>query len=540
MSRKLYHNGNFITLEDAMPKADYLICEDGIIKKLGSGQPSEDMKYDEKIDLKGKTVVPGFIDSHLHMLTGALTKLQIDLNDMKFSDTTEMMRYVKENAPVGKGWIRAFGFSEDNLDEPKIPSKEELDEIIPDRPVIITRVCGHLSVINTAAFAMLEQTKVESIEGGEFQRSENGDYSGTITEAAQQYVLDTIPAPTEEEISSKMEEEQTYLLSKGICSIHDAGTDQLLPHQYVEIYKKFNDSGRLFLRTYLMMRPEDDERFEDFADQVKTLRKEYAPEKSRLFFGAVKLFADGSLGGRTAAVRTPYVGEKDNKGLLLKERLDRYVPQVHKAGLQVSIHAIGDRSVEYCLDLIEQSMRNIPGQNIMHRIEHAEVLEEDLIKRIQASGVFIAAQPGFIWEFGSTYRKVIGENAEKIQPLKTLIKRGIPVGFGTDYPVIDANPVKGISAAVYRKVKNNPEPLNEEEGLSLNEALMSYTLKSAIGSGTEQLQGSLKIGKFADFAVLDKHIQAVSGAEELESTQVLATVIAGDILYQKEGSKNED
>ncbi len=526
MSRITYYNGNFITLEKDMPRAEYLISEEGIITEMGRGMPPLRSAEDKIVDLKGKTVVPGFTDSHLHMLTGALTKLQIDLNGMRFENVSKMAEYVKNNAPGGNGWIRAFGFSEENLAEPKLPTMKELDEAILDRPVIITRVCGHLSIINSAAMKLLSPEAVETIEGGEFQKDSLGCYTGVVTETAQQYVLDSIPAPSEEEIFVKLREEQKSLLSKGICSIHDAGTDQLSPEEYKKIYKKFNDNGDLKLRTYLMLRPDDGGDFAEFAEDVKQLKKEYPPEKSRLFFGAVKLFADGSLGGKTAAVRKGYEGEADNKGLLLDDRLRRYLPEINKAGLKIAVHAIGDRAVEYCLNLIEEGREN-EAAHVKHRIEHAELLGEDLIKRIKENDVFIAAQPGFIPEFGATYRKVIGEEAEKIQPLKTMLKEGIELGFGTDYPVIDANPLMGIAAAVERNVKNGEKPLCKREALEAEEALKAYTMGSAAGSDTEHLQGSLKVGKFADFAVLEKEIYPAS--------EVLATVIGGELLYLQKG-----
>lgn len=552
MSRTIYYNGNFITLEKDMPEANYLISEDGRIKEIGTGELPFGMNFEKAVDLKGRTVIPGFIDSHLHMLTGALTKLQIDLNDLKFRDVKQLIEYIRDSAEGGKGWIRAFGFSEDNLDKAEIPIKEDIDRIISERPVIITRVCGHLSVINSRAMELLDREKITSVEGGEFKRNADGDYSGVITEAAQQYVLDNIPPPDEDAIFNKLEEEQEYLLRNGICSIHDAGTDQLPPHEYVKLYEKFNNSGKLKLRTYLMMRPDDESSFDEFAEEVKRLKRKYPPEKSRLFFGAVKLFADGSLGGRTAAVRKGYINEEENKGILLAPRLDKYVGRINEAGLKTAVHAIGDRACEYCLELLQKREKNkMPSAR--HRIEHAELLDADIIKRIKESGIFIAAQPGFIYEFGNTYRKVIGKDAEKIQPLRTLLKEGIPVGFGTDYPVIEANPMKGIAAAAYRRVKNSCKPLNETEMLDVKTAVAAYTLGSAEGADTTYIQGSLKKGKFADFVVLDKDIREFFGEsslyrencgessskfaeqERLEKIEVLATVIGGELLYLKKG-----
>ena len=545
MSRILYYNGKMITLNELQPNADYLLSADGVIAEVGSsyGNIPEGLDFEEAVDLNGKVVIPGFIDSHMHMLTGAFSKMQVDVNDLQFETVEDMVRYIKASAASSDGWIRAAGFTEENIKEGRMPTKADLDAVIRDQPVILTRCCGHLSVVNSAVLDALDKEDMRTIRGGEFQADQNGQFTGIITEAAQQYILDRIPMPPKETILQKLEEEQQALIQKGICSIHDAGTDQVLPHEYIDIYRTFADSGKLKIRTYLMARPEDGEPFEQFVSMMGELKKAYPPETSRLFFGAVKLFADGSIGGRTAAINGSYADEPENHGLLLAERLNRYIKPTHSAALQLSVHAIGDRATEYVADQIIASSENekeTASEDVRHRIEHAELLNEELIQKLKAHNFLIMAQPRFITEFGNTYRKNLGDAAETIQPLRTLMETGIPVGFGTDYPVVDANPMLGIESAVNRTVKNSGVPLNEAERISFIDSLKAYTLMGAYGAFTEKLQGSLENGKFADFVVLDADLDAVKNRSHYDDLSVLRTVIGGEILYERNDGSHEN
>lgn len=535
MSERLFFNGNIITICEENPYANYIYEKNGYIENIGIESKLnlfKKYKNAEKIDLGCSYVVPGFIDSHMHMLTGALTKLQIDLNDKNFKSITEVMEYIESKVYSDKAWVRAFGFTEESLDGKRLPTAEELDAFFPNQPVIITRVCGHVSIINTVALQLLDKDEMEKVKGGEFLKDEDGNYTGIITEMAQQFTLDIIPSPNEKEIIALMEKEQEALIKMGICSIHDAGTDQLNSKEYIEIYKKFNDSQKLKIRTYLMARPVKDMELEDFFNYVKSLVKEYTVEKSRLFFGAIKLFADGSLGGKTAAVYDGYVDDEKNKGLLLKESLDEYIPLIHKAGLQVAVHAIGDRSTEYVADLIIEAKKS-DGNEIRHRIEHAELLDERIIKKLADNKISIMTQPRFISEFGNTYMKNIGaDGAMKIQPIRSLLKSKINLGFGTDYPVIDPDPLKGIDTAVRREIGDSAIILNKDERIKFNDALRCYTLENAYGACVEEYQGSLEKGKFADFVVINYTLDDRQ-IGQMCSLEVTKTVIGGETLFQK-------
>lgn len=552
MRKTVFFNAHIIAASQAAP-ANYIAVQEGKIEDIGTlDSASLWRKYPQakRIDLRGKTVIPGLIDSHMHLLTGALTKLQIDLSHRRFPDMGQMLEYLRQQA-VGAGqaggkmqaegaggWVRAFGFDEVLTGENRLPKREELDRYFPDRPIIITRVCGHLSLLNSQALSRLDEAEMRSVCGGEFQTDACGRFTGVATEGAQQYVLDRIPAPPADQVLAILKEEQQALFRLGICSIHDAGTDQLSVKDYVGLYKAFADSGSLKLRTCLMVRPVPGMEEEAFFSYVAQLKREHPPERSRLFFGAVKLFADGSIGGRTAALCRGYRGQPENRGLLLLESLKTYIAAAHRHRLAVAVHAIGDRAAEETANRMIAAMRK-DGVYIRHRIEHAELQHERLMEKIAQNGLCVMTQPGFIGEFQQSYRNNLGEDeALRIQPLKTMLRRGICVGFGTDYPVISPSPALGIESAITRREREGRAVLNPGERISFQEALRCYTENNAYAAGTEALQGSLRTGSFADFVVLGERWEEL--CDGFAGFTVLRTVIGGETVYQGAGGSLPD
>lgn len=536
MDRKLYYNGPIFTMNDAAPTADYVLTEgdkvvevgmaDGLAKHLASGVAS--------VDLQGRTMLPGLIDSHLHMLSAALNQLKLDLTDLPFDTIDDMLTFVKkEKGDSGDSWISAFSFFEENIGEHRIPTCKDLDKFFPDIPVTIIRSCGHMGIINTKAMEQLDADKMANIVGGEFKKDETGAFNGQATEGALQYVLDNMPSADEEVILKYMQNQQQYLISQGLTAIHDAGTDMMQPHDYMDIFEKMNDRGLLKIRTYLMARPGEDETPEAFEKYLSGFKAKNKPG-SRLTFGSVKMFSDGSLGGRTAAITAHYQDEPDNFGLLLNERIDLYADYLVKTGHQMAIHAIGDRSTAYVADIYS---RAADKASTRQRIEHAELLNDELIETIKNNNIYIMTQPIFIREFGVTYFNNLGQDrAMQIQPLKTLLEKGIVVGFGTDYPVDHPNPLLGIHAAMTRQIKNCDKLLNEEQKISFTDAVKCYTYGSACGSFSEKEMGSIEPGKYADFVILSGLKADASGTvTDVSSAVVDLTIIGGETLYCREG-----
>lgn len=535
MKRKLYYNGRILTMDDGFPYADYVLTEGERIVKTGGADelPSLLAQDMEKVDLQGRLMLPGFIDSHLHMLTAALNRLKLDISGMRFPSAAAMLDYVKQQkAGSDEPWISVFGFSEENMGDGRMVDRWDIDRVFPDIPVTVIRVCGHMSIVNTKAIEQLDEAKMASISGGAFEKDGDGQYNGLATEAAQQYVLDSMPVAEDEVILSYLAQEQTILMQKGITSIHDAGTDMMLPREYIRIYEEFARRGELKIRTYLMARPEENEPWERFDAYLRACRARHCDD-AMLQIGSVKLFADGSLGSRTAAVKEPYDAQPDNRGLLLNERLDAYVQPLVKAGHQIAVHAIGDRATEYVL---QHYCAVEPHAALRLRIEHAEVLDEALLNRIAAEKILIMTQPIFIREFGNTYFRNLGEErAMHIQPLRTMLDKGICVGFGTDYPVDDPDPLLGIHAAMTRRIKDSDRLLNEQEAISFEEAVRCYTRFNACGAFSEAVVGSIEQGKYADFVILSGITPDADGVIRcLDGGVVDATVIGGETVFERD------
>ena len=531
--RTILKNGNIITLSGKKSKAQAVVIEDGIIKAVGSDAEIASRGAGNLIDLQGRTVVPGFIDSHMHMLTAGLTKLQVDLTNACSVSIKDTLNYLYEKTKGTQGWIRAFAFSEEHLTEHRVLNRHDIDQVFPDRPVVITRVCGHVVIINSAAMEILHiDDATADPEGGEFMRDEEGHLNGMAAEKAQQYILDNIPPYTRQQMEQAILSEQAYLVSLGISSVHDAGTDQTGVKEYIDAYRGVEDAGQLKVRTYLMARPIKTMSFDDFAAYVVSLKEHYTIENNRLFFGGVKLFADGSLGGRTAAVYDGYADDADNRGLLLTGDLDRYVVSCHMKGLQVCVHAIGDRAVGYVVDRMAEGIAMDGNMGNRHRVEHCELLCCDTLNKMRRCGISAMMQPEFVRLFGRTYLKNIGpERANGSNKINTLLNNGINVGFGTDYPVIDPNPMNGIKTAVNRTVEGTKEVLGRSERISVEEAVRCYTERCAYASFSEDYQGTIEVGKFGDLAVLDRDL-TILDPEEIDDVKVTMTVIGGEVVFE--------
>ena len=506
MSRRVYCNGNIYTMCNG-EKADYVIVKDGIIEKVGFDPYDGDDA--EVFDLNGLTMFPGFIDSHNHMLTAGLAGFQFDLTNKEYGSIEELMNIIRDYADndFHGEWIRCVGFNETKLAEGRMLDRFDLDMYIDHRPIIMTRVCSHVSVFNSKGLMKLEL----------------GDaFNGVVKDEVQTMVLKKLPGYSEDEIIEAIDTSQKELFKMGICCVHEPGTDQVGTMKYLEAYKKAEDSGILKMRTYLMGRKEENG-FSEVLDKVSCLMNTYSIEKTRLFFGAMKFFADGSIGGRTAALKDGYDGKLSDE-LLLTEDLDRYSQECVDRGFQISIHAIGDMAIEYVIDSIE-SFENKSYKT--HRIEHCELCNEKIIGGIKKNNIMVSFQPAFIHEFGDKYIKNLGiDRIRRIKPIKSFIDEKLVFSFSADYPFADGDPLQGVKHAVERKTRKG-NAVNEKERISVYEALKAYTVNGSKLSCTEKYHGTLSEGKFADFTIVDKDILN----DGIEGVRVVYTIIDDEVVY---------
>jgi hypothetical protein len=522
MSRTVYCNGNIYTM-DVEKRVDYVVVKDGIIEKVGNGKYESNDEV-EFFDLKGMTMLPGFIDCHNHMLTAGLSGFQLDLTTKKYNSIDQLMQIIKEysNKNIHQKWIRCIGLNESKLEEGRLPDRFEIDGYIDDKSVIITRVCSHISILNSKGLRSVELTDAE-IEKFDQQIGKNNDsLNGIIKDEAQIFVLEKLPEYTEKEIIKAIAISQKELFKMGICCVHEPGTDQVSSISYIDAYKKSEDLGILKMRTYLMGRKVEND-VSEVVEKISSLMSDYTVEKTRLFFGAMKFFADGSIGGKSAALNDEYINE-NSKGILLTEDLFEQIEYCSRRGFQISVHAIGDRAIEQVIDLIESIASK--GDKF-HRIEHCELCNNSIIERIKKNNIMVSFQPSFIHEFGDKYIENLGnKRIDWIKPIKSFLEKDIVFSFSADYPFADGNPLRGMKYAIERKTKNGIT-INKNERINVFNSVKAYTVNGSKMSYTEKYQGTISKGKFSDFTILDGDIIK----NGMEDAKVSYTIINNEIVY---------
>ncbi len=493
-----------------------VLVEGGRISKVGRVEDVKVPRDAEVLDLTGKTVLPGFIDSHTHFLKmGVALRSMLDLSGAR--SLSQALELVEERVGLlepGR-WLVGYGWDESKWPEGRYLDKNDLDPLTPRNPVMLVRVCGHLATVNTPALEAAGITgETEPPEGGQVDRDEGGEPTGILRDC-RQLVEAHIPPPTPEELVAGIGEASRLALSLGCTAIHDAG----LGLQEAQAYLTAEEQGLLRVRAHLMWRVERPQEALELARLV-------ASSKGLITSGPVKLLMDGSLGAHTAALFEPYEDDPDNRGLMLMEPLElaRRIKEAHQAGLQTATHAIGDLAVERVLDSIQEALKAQPRRGHRHRIEHCELTSAQQIERINRLGVVPAMQPNFIGEWsgpGSMYRQRLGPRRERMSnQYRAMLDEGIRVAFGSD--CMPFNPLYGVWSAVNHPIKPSR--------VSLEEAVMCYTLNSAYAAFTEDRLGSVEPGKLADIAVVDRDLTQVPAAE-IREAKVVYTILGGEIAY---------
>jgi predicted amidohydrolase YtcJ len=509
--------GTLINGTGAPPiKDSIVILQDEYIVEVGKRDGVEIPPGAEVYDITGKTIMPGFIDSHCHFLwMGVAMKTKILLNDTKSIDEA-LQRVKKRIADAKPGeWIIGQGWDESKWPENRYLTKEDLDPIAPDNPVILSRVCGHLVSINTLAMETVGITReTQDTEGGHVDKDEAGENTGILRDC-RHLVEASIPPTSIETMVDGLGVASDYALSLGCSGIHDAG----LTNRDISAYQQAEKEGKLKVRSYIMVRGDAEEAAIELGVQTGL-------GDDMVQLGPVKLLMDGSLGARTAALFEPYEDEPSTSGLLLMkpEALTEKIVRAHKVNLQVATHAIGDLAVEKVLDSIQEALRRTPRKNHRHRIEHCELTSAQQIERIMQLGVVPDMQPNFIGEWsgpGSMYRQRLGERRDRMSnQYRAMLDEGIRVAFGSDG--MPFNPIYGVWSAVNHPIK--------ESRITLEEAVMCYTLNAAYAGFHEGKIGSILVGKLGDITVFDGDLTEIP-AEEVRDAKCYMTLVNGKILY---------
>jgi len=488
----VYTNAEIFTQDPLNPKVNSLAVACNEI--IDAGESLENKYLDAKIiDLNGATIIPGFIDSHLHLKWLALQKQWINLSNVRSFD--ELLSKLKEAKTT---WVIGRGFSEKLFREEKIPTRHDLDEVVPEKPVLIVRICGHVGIANTQLLKKVGLwDNPEIVEGVEVDS--NNKPTGVIKEKALEYVLEKIPKPPLKQYVKLMNEVLNELLSKGLTTVASMNADPL------EFYILQCTNTPLKVRVFF------DVKYLELILKLM-IKGHFGNEKLRVT--GIKVIGDGSFGGRTAALRHNYVGSESRGELLITSGvLENIVNKARKLGMLVAVHAIGDRTIEEILNVKESLLSNI-------RIEHCSLTPPDIIEKLSKRKVFgVSVQPRFRIS-DKWLPNVIGENSKYAYMFYTLSKKGMLISFSSDAPVEPFDPLINLEAAI------SDEGIGEK--VPINDALKMYTKNGSLILN-EKDKGVIKKGYKADFVILNKNIFK----EKPSEAKVIATVIEGKVVYGK-------
>jgi predicted amidohydrolase YtcJ len=512
------------TAEAARPRAQAVAVAGNRLAAVGGRDDVVALRTarTEIVELGKRALVPGFYDAHQHQVYAGLAEAQVDARTASIDELVERLRHRASALPAGS-WVEAGGYDETRFAERRNPTRDDLDRASTEHPILVTRTCGHVMVLNSAALAEagVDRTTRDP-EGGQIDRGENGDDpTGLLRERAMELARRVVQQPGPDALERAIFDAAAANLRMGITSVWEPSVEP--PH--IEMYERLESEGRLPLRITMA--------------QKKVLRSGEAVElagpyrRPWLSLVAVKLFQDGAIAPRTAALSEPYPDEPENRGLLIwpQEDLDALVEEAHRGGFQVSIHAIGDAAISSALEAIQRAVTRAPEGGRRHRIEHCGLPLPHVHEQLRRARIVAVVQPGFLHFHGDVYaRNVAADRARWLYPTRTLQELCLGVAASSDGPVIpDRSPLFGMAVAMTRRTADGAV-LGPEEQIGFEDALVLYTRAAAFAASEEEHKGSLSPGKLADLVVLPEDPGRMSG-DELASLPVETTVVDGRIAW---------
>ncbi len=481
-------------------------------------------------DLEGRTVIPGLIDAHAHVMGLGLALLNVDL--MGADSIEEVIQRLRAHAaelPEG-AWLQGRGWDQTRWPGERFPAASDLDQAFPDRPVLLSRVDGHAAWANSAAMALVEVDLSGDWqpEGGFIHRDEEGRPTGVFIDRAERVFNDVIPAPGEQERALALDRALERMVSLGLTGVHEAGTSLADLRRYLHR----EAAGRLPIRIYALA--------DGDAAALDALCRLGPVQTERVTMRGVKLYADGALGSRGAALLSEYADDPGNRGLLFETdtAMQRMVDKAMACGLQVAIHAIGDRANRQAIDAIVNGQQKFPDNPGRHRIEHVQIIHRDDIPRLAEAGIIASMQPTHATSDMRWAEDRLGsERLFGAYAWQRIRAAGARLAFGSDFPVEKVDPMLGLHAAVTRQDLEGEPPGGwlPDQRVTPRVALTGFTLDAAFAGFAEDHVGSLEVGKHADFVVLDRDLLEVEPAV-MPKTRVLATYLDGKVVYNAKSS----
>ncbi|NVJ86918.1 MAG: amidohydrolase [Algoriphagus sp.] len=541
----VFINGIIYTVDETNPKVEAVAVKHGMIQAVGTTAEIQELvgENTEVVDLQGKTMTPGFIESHGHLMGIGYNKLELDLMYVKtYDELVEKVAEAVEKANPGD-WITGRGWHQDKwIEKPEkmvkgFQTNDQLNAVSPNNPVFLRHASGHASFANAkalelAGIANLKGERPGEVEGGEIITDELGNPTGVLTERASSLVARLVPEETPERAEEALTLALQELVEKGITSFHDAGSGQ----DVIDLVQKFKDEGKLTVRQYIMLTGRQPELLEEWYKKGPMIDS----EDHLLTVRSIKLNCDGALGPRGAWLLEDYADRPGHRGhetlpmSVVTEVSEKALP----LGFQVCSHAIGDRANQEILDRYEAAFAKNPEiTDHRFRIEHAQHIHPDDIPRFGQLGVIAAMQAIHLssdrpWAIDRLGEKRIIDGAYVWQKL---MKTGAVVTNGTDAPVEPVDPIPSFYASVTRKtLEGLPEGGYEaDQKMTREEALKSYTLDGAFAEFEEDFKGSIEVGKAADFTIFDQNIMEVP-EDDILKTKVAMTVMGGNVVFSQE------
>ncbi len=518
-------NTTIWTGNDGQPWAEAMAISGDSILSVGSTEEISKFigENTQTKDLSGKFVTPGFIDSHVHLLTGGFNLNSVQLRNAKTPDEfTKAIEDYAKTIPKGS-WILGGDWDHENWGG-ELPTKSWIDSVTKDNPVFITRLDGHMSLANSVALELAGVSNdAVDIEGGEIVRNDKGEITGLFKDNASSLIWSAVTEPTTEEYEHALNAAMKYLASNGVTSVH-----HMSAAGHYNVLKKVRNEDNLITRIYAMYPLNQ---WEDLKQEIDT----NGSGDHWLKIGGLKGFVDGSLGSHTAAFFQAYTDNPTDSGFFVApiDTIYKHVKAADEAGLQVMIHAIGDKAIHNLLNTFETVEKENGTKDRRFRIEHAQHIDPNDIVRFAELNVIPSMQPYHAIDDGRWAEKLIGpERIKKTYAFKALLDANAQLAFGSDWFVAPPTPLMGIYAAVTRRTLDdqNPDGWVPEQKISVEQALKAYTKTASYASFDEKIKGTLERGKLADFVVISNNLTTVDPVS-IKDLKILETYVGGKKVF---------
>jgi predicted amidohydrolase YtcJ len=525
-------NGKIWTGSDARPEAEAVACRGSRVVAVGTNDEVRRLAgpRTRMVDLQGQRVVPGFNDAHVHFYNGGAGLASVQLRDAK--SEAEFRKRIQDFAaksPKGR-WILEGNWDHESWSPARLPTRQLIDGVTPDHPVFVQRLDGHMALANSLALRLAGVTReTPNPPGGEIVRDARGEPTGVLKDAAMAAVYRVIPQPDAAQIEEALRAAMRYAAENGVTSVQDMSASP----EVFAAYQRLLERGELTVRVSGHQPLSEWKRLAGVG-----VRAGFGNEKLKI--GALKGFADGSLGSTTALFFEPYTDAPHTRGLpsdemIPESRMLENIVGADAAGLQVAVHAIGDQANQTVLKMFAEAERRNGARDRRFRVEHAQHLRAEEIKSFARQKVVASMQPYHAIDDGRWADKRIGpERAKGTYAFRSLLDAGATLAFGSDWFVAPMEPLMGIYAAVTRRTLDgkNPQGWVPEQKITVAEAVRAYTLGSSYASFDEKLKGSIEVGKLADLAVLSDDIFSINPAE-IERARVVMTVFDGRVIFER-------